>query len=55
MSNQVTTVEELWREIMKDEVKDSKSYHRMQYYTGQAIATYGEEACIKSYNENLEK
>jgi len=56
----VTTIEavfnpqlwqELWREVMKDEVPGSKAYLKAEYYMGQAIALYGAETLIKEHNE----
>jgi len=47
----VTTIEELWREVMKDEVPGSKAYYKAEYYMGQAVALYGAETLIKAHNE----
>ena len=55
MSQPVTTIEELWREVMKNKVPKSKDYYKAEYYMGQAVATYGADKLIKSYNENLKK
>lgn len=47
----VTTIEELWHEVMKDLVPGSRSYFKTEYYMGQAIALYGAETLIKEHNE----